>query len=121
MIDPTTADNALADVLWWLKGFAAANPPEERGEVAAMAENLRQIRQWLGSLEIGDKRLLGQNEHTFACVVTENELEVIIEGLHVQAPGSDRERSLEKARAIYQQFFGERRALLNSRNPEVPF
>ena len=120
MIDPTTADNALADVLWWLKGFAAAHPPEERGEVAAMAENLRQIRQWLGSLEIGDKCLLGQNEFTFACVLTEHELEVIIDGLR-STDGPSMLAALEKTQAIYKQFDGERRALLNGRNPEIPF
>ena len=120
MSDPTTADDRLADAIWWFKGFAAAHPAEERGEVAAMAENLRHIRLWLGSLEIGDRRLLGQNEFTFACVLTECELEVIIDGLR-STDGPSMLAALEKTQAIYKQFDGERRALLNSRNLEIPF
>lgn len=120
MMNPSNADDQLADALWWLKGFAAAQPIDDRGETLAMAESLRLIRDWLDRLSQGFDRLLGQNEHTFACVLTEHEIEVIIDGLRSDV-GEDRKIGLEKALAIYKHFDVERRKLLNSRNSEVPF
>jgi hypothetical protein len=123
VINPTTADNSLADVIWWLKGFAAAQPAEERnlrGEVAAMQENLRRVREWLDRLPVGLTRVLGRDQHTFACVLTEHELEVIIDGLRSNT-NEDRDQALEKVRAIHKQFSNECREMTARRDPEAPF
>lgn len=120
--DHEQADNALADALWWLKGFAAAAPNEHASNTAAgMAESLRDIRQWLGSLSLGDKRLLGTNERCFAVAMTEHEYEVLVDCLRPEARDTDFARAIECAAKITNQLNEERKRFVDDRNPEVPF
>ncbi|MES2289323.1 MAG: hypothetical protein V4530_06245 [Pseudomonadota bacterium] len=80
-------DAALADVIWWLKGFAAANGNMD-SDLAAMSGSLRRLRDWLGQLSRGEYRLLGLTEKTRAIVITEAELEVIFDGTRPQGDAS---------------------------------
>lgn len=102
----TEADNLLADALWWFKGFRAAQPADARDPTEALGDSLRSVREWLNRLPLGLNRLLGTSERTFACVITEHELEVIIDGLR-ENTGEDRELALAKVREIHKQFVAE--------------
>lgn len=120
--DHEQADSALADALWWLKGFAAAAPNEHASDTAAgMADSLREIRQWLGSLSLGDKRLLGTNERCFAVVLTEHEYEVLVDGLRSDRSSEDHAQAANYAAKITNQLNEERKRFVDDRNPEVPF
>lgn len=120
--DHEQADSALADALWWLKGFAAAAPNEHASNTAAgMAESLRDIRQWLGSLSLGDKRLLGTNERCFAVVLTEHEYEVLIAALRSERSSEERADAAHYAAKITNQLNEERKRFVDDGNPEVPF
>ena len=120
--DHEQADRALADALWWLKGFAAAAPNEHASNTAAgMAESLRDIRQWLGNLSLGDRRLLGTNERCFAVVLTEHEFEVLVDGLRSDANSNDHAQAANYAAKITNQLTEERKRFNDDRNPEVPF
>lgn len=105
-VNHTSADALLADAIWWFKGFRAAQPADASDPTDALGHSLLRVREWLNRLPLGLNRLLGTDERTFACVITEHELEVIIDGLLCN-DSKDREQALEKAREIHGQFLAE--------------
>lgn len=119
--DHEQADSALADALWWLKGFAAARPEDHECTAADLADKLRDTRQWLGHLSLGDKRLLGTNERCFAVVLTEHEYEVLVDGLRSDRSSEDHAQAANYAAKITNQLNEERKRFVDDSNPEVPF
>lgn len=115
------ADNALADALWWLKGYAAAASGEAQDDAQAMAEKLSDARRWLNDLTDGSKRMLGINERQLAIALTENEYEVIVDGLHDKENSGERLQALEITKPITAQLREERLSLIASQSGEVPF
>lgn len=120
-VNPTTAPDRIADAIWWLKGFSAAQKSRERSYTDSMARTLGEVKMWLERLPYGLERLIGQNERALACVITEHELEVIIDGLRGDA--NDRELALTKVRAIHTRFREEAKEHFRSQpeNSEVVF
>lgn len=119
-VNHTSADALLADAIWWFKGFRAAQPADASDPTDALGHSLLRVREWLNRLPLGLNRLLGTDERTFACVITEHELEVIIEGLLCHTK-EDRYQALEKAREIHKQFMAECKAVSARTKVEVPF
>ena len=113
----TDADNALADVLWWLRGFEAATTSDHDDTVHDLWTGLRNIRNWLSEMARGGHRLLGLSENARAIVITEAEFEAILDGLQRNTE-EDREAGRQTARAIFDQYAREARELAN---PTVPF
>jgi len=119
-VNHTTADALIADAIWWFKGFRAAQPADASDPTDNLGHSLLRVREWLNRLPLGVSRLLGTSERTFACVITEHELEVIIEGLICRTK-EDRDAALEKARAIHKQFMAECKEVTAHTYAEVPF
>lgn len=105
-INHSSADAMIADAIWWFKGFRAAQPADASDPTDNLGEGLRSVREWLDRLPLGLNRLLGTNERNFACVITEHELEVIMDGLNRNTI-EDRDLALAKVREIYKQFASE--------------
>lgn len=114
-----SADEQIADAIWWFKGFRAAMKLEDRDETDGLAENLRRLRDWLGGLPYGFTRLVGTADCALGCVLTEAEFEQVFDALR----GTDEEREVGLAtmRRVLDQFSNERRDLANARNKEIPF
>ena len=75
------AHGVIADMVWWLKGFAAARPPsidEGDGAHLKLRDDLGEVRQWLARIEQGKTRRIGDEQ---AIVLTYAEFEVIYDGL----------------------------------------
>lgn len=116
----TSADALLADAIWWFKGFRAAQSADAGDPTDDLGNSLRRVREWLNRLPLGLNRLLGTDERSFACVITEYELEVIIDGLRGNT-NEDRDLALAKAREIYTQFAAECKEVTARFKVEVPF
>lgn len=119
-INHSTADNLIADAIWWLKGFRAAQPADASDPTDNLGASLLRVREWLNRLPLGVSRLLGANERTFACVITEHELEVIIDGLRSNT-NEDRDLALTKVREIHKQFIAECNEVTARVYVEMPF
>lgn len=122
--DQESAAGALADAIWWFKGFAAAQPEFERATPAHLAENLRLARLWLEGLTCGGYRLLGVHDSAFAIALTEAEFEQLWDALRTDGSkqgAEEREAVRARLKPVLDQFNAERRALADSRNMEVPF
>lgn len=75
------AHGVIADMVWWLKGFAAARPPsidEGDGAHLKLRDDLGEVRRWLARIEQGKTRRIGDEQ---AIVMTYAEFEVIYDGL----------------------------------------
>ena len=79
------ADSALADMIWWFRGFRAATvnsdplaPTDQTFDLAGAALT---TRTWLKRLARGKARLLGINDSERAIVLTEAEFDTIFDGL----------------------------------------
>lgn len=116
----TSADALLADAMWWFKGFRAAQPADAGDPTDDLGNSLRRVREWLNRLPLGLNRLLGTSERNFACVITEHELEVIIDGLRSNT-NEDRDLALEKVREIHKQFVAECKEVAARPKVELPF
>jgi hypothetical protein len=78
-------DAALADALWWFRGFNAAHAAlQVSGSPFTGAEgldhHLREVRDWLKALSAGKRRVLGMTDRERAIVLTEAEFERVLDG-----------------------------------------
>jgi hypothetical protein len=113
--DVEQAHAALADALWWLKGFSSALP--ENPDARAMAESLRQVREYLTRIADGWVRRIGAER---AFVMSYADFEVLYDGIaHPRSTDTDRERAAEKMRALLAQYQAE--ACEAAANPQIPF
>lgn len=119
-VSHTSADALLADAIWWFKGFRAAQPADASDPTDDLGNSLLRVREWLDRLPLGLNRLLGTSDRAYACVITEHELEVIIDGLRGNS-NEDRDLALTKVREIHKQFVAECKEFTARINPEVPF
>ncbi|WP_374139445.1 hypothetical protein [Sphingomonas sp.] len=108
-MDHKEADSALADLLWWHKGFAAAH-----GIAAASGQGLpandpdlegraRRVREWISALCVGQRRTLGLDDRDRAIVITEAEFERLFDGLKFHDQEADYKIAAETAVNILQQ------------------
>lgn len=98
------ADSALADAIWWFKGFRAAHADND--PTCGMADDLRNARNWLSRLARGKTRLLGLTERAQGVVLTEYEFEVVFDALRDGSCEQDR----NLARPLIQNILDEIRA-----------
>jgi len=107
-------DAALADAIWWFKGYVAASNADV---TEGLVGRLRRGRQWIERLSFGDSRLIGTSEHQQAFAITEREFEQVMDALHPRSTKADREIAEAMLRRVHSKVIGERSA----RDPEVPF
>lgn len=119
--DQITADDRIADALWFFKGLAAgARDDETSAQASALAEGLAQVRHWLARVADGEHRLLGVHECNFRVVLAEHEFEKLVDAARDPSPGDPQIVRPIIAR-ICEQITLERRQFADRRNPEVPF
>lgn len=118
--DQITADDRIADALWFLKGFAAASNSGSSATAADLADKLNQVRRWINAISSGELRLLGTDERNFYIVLAEHEYEKLFDGV-MGADQRDREIGKEVLKLIHPQIDAERRAFANRNSIEVPF
>lgn len=81
--DVEEAREALADAVWWLKGFAAARPPsidEGAGEHRELEAKLGEVRRFLSRINRADVRRLGEET---AIVLSFAEFERLVDAVRV--------------------------------------
>jgi len=115
------ADNALADALWWLRGFAAALPEDQRGTVAGMANRLLETRRWLLDLAEGDARMIGTDENTIAFAIREVEFEHALDALRHPSTDAERQTAANMLSAAYEIVKRERSAAAAAKSKDIPF
>lgn len=109
------AHAALADALWWLKGFAAAS--EGHSEARAMADDLREARNYLDRIAEGQVRRIGDEK---AIVLTYAEFEALYDFVsHLDATEGEKERAVTTVRDVLAQY--QREADIARTLPEIPF
>lgn len=119
--DQLTADDRLADVLWFLKGMVAATNNEgTAAEVKGLADALAEVRIWLLGLADGHLRLLGRHDHDLRIVLAEHEFEKLVDAIKWPEK-EDRDIALQLIPTICSQFDFERKRFAARNNPEVPF
>lgn len=75
------ADSALADAIWWFRGYKASRPTDEYDQSFDLGTALLSARTWLKRLARGKTRLLGLNEREQGVALTYYEFEVIFDAL----------------------------------------
>lgn len=123
MSDPRFADSRLADVLWWLHGFNAAQPAmladfSPQPVSIDLASGIRGVRSWIEGLAKGRTRLIGTNDRELGAVLAEHELEVIHDGLREGAAPAELESARELVSKVLKQIGVEYREMLQG---EAPF
>lgn len=116
--DIEQAHAALADAIWWLKGFAAARPSdvdEGAGEHRHMEARLQDVRNWLHSLTTGSFRRLGDER---AIVLTYGEFERLVDASRPGSTRADIELAGETVRTVLDAYRDE---AMRSRNLDIPF
>lgn len=114
--DVEQAHAALADALWWLRGFASAAP--DNPETRDMAEGLRQVREYLDRIKGGWVRRIGDEQ---AVVITYAEFERLYDALaHPAASEADKPAAVEALKAIMHAYQAES-AAARKRSDEIPF
>ena len=118
--DQQTADDRIADALWFLKGFAAAANSESADTAADLANALREVRNWINAISSGDLRLIGTDERNFYIVLAEHEYEKLVDGVRSKG-GPDWEIAVELYNQITQRVRVEQDEFRRRRSDEVPF
>lgn len=116
--DINTATEALADAIWWFKGFAAARPPsmdEGSGEHVSLEGKLREVRQFLNALEEARFRRLGDEK---AIVIAYAEFERFVDAARPDATWQDLKSASDTAKAILEAY---RHEAESARNLNIPF
>ena len=111
------AQDALADALWWLKGFAAGQ--EDGTEARDLSDKLRLVREYLDNIAEGWVRRIGDER---AVVVTYAEFERLIDAFP-RSLQLDEEQEAGRAtvRAVLAKYQLEAREARDRANPEIPF
>ena len=121
MNQPRTHDDAIADVLWWMKGALAFVHSSERSTIQRMHDKLLAMREWQVRLGNEWNRVVrfGRDEKFPAAViaVTEAELDRIGDALSPQGTAEDREVGFRLVRAILQQV----RTEIDGSEDDLPF
>lgn len=115
--DIEMAREALADALWWFKGFAAARPPsidEGSGEHVALENQIREVRNFLGSINRASIRRLGEET---AIVLTFAEFERLVDAVRVPRP-AEMQAAIDTVEAVLAEYRIEE---ASARNLDVPF
>jgi hypothetical protein len=123
------AFDRLADIVWWMKGFAAARPPaidESDGSHLSLQDNADKLRIWIYDLASGRQRRLAYRDQE-RIIITLAELEQMRDGLEPLQEGAaehniriveQRERGYLTALNIVSQYAVEERS---ASDEEVPF
>jgi hypothetical protein len=114
---PQRHDNSLADVIWWLKGFAAAAEGEAGIEARQMHKQLNSVRDWHSHLSRGTLRMIGLDEETRAVAITERELEQI----HDALGGKQSAEQVAAASALTNKILGDLCREARTEFDEIPF
>lgn len=118
--DQQTAEDRIADALWFLKGFAAAASNEGADTALELANGLREIRRWIHAISSGDLRLIGTDERNFCIVLAEHEYEKLVDGVRSK-DARDIAIATELSKQITQRVQVEQEEFRNRHSPEVPF
>ena len=111
--DIEQAHAALADALWWLKGFGAI---KRKSAATDLSEQLREVRIWLGRITDGYVRRLGDEK---VVVITYGDFERLFDGLRENATDADRADGRAAAEMLLSQYGAEAREARNA--PDIPF
>ncbi|MGF7152651.1 hypothetical protein [Novosphingobium gossypii] len=117
------ADALLADVTWWFKGYrAGAQQIEAWGTLDptdGLGTAILGVREWIGRLARGKRRVLGISDRNLGVAMTEAEFERLHDGLREHSGDGDRALARETIELIYREFVAERREPKN--DGEIPF
>ncbi|MBK6800321.1 MAG: hypothetical protein IPG83_02220 [Novosphingobium sp.] len=116
--DQVTADDRIADALWFLKGFAAASSNDSAVIAADLSDKLNQVRKWITAISSGELRLIGTDERNFYIVLAEQEYEKLVDGVR-SIDAADKAIGMDVHQSIHPQIDAERRAF--AKRCEVPF
>jgi hypothetical protein len=124
-----TATASLADAIWWFKGFSAGtDSPSDSCQAAGLAEQLRQVREWLERIEEGKARLLVDSEtrrprwrEGGIVAMSYADFERILDGLKGNPSEQDRALALETMAKILAEWNAEDEAISRERNDDIPF
>ena len=111
------ANEALADAIWWFKGFAAARPPamdEGSGEHVALENKLREVRQFLHSIDRASIRRLGEET---AIVLSFAEFERLVDAVRVPRP-AEMQAAIDTIETVLAQYRIEEQS---ARSLDTPF
>jgi len=117
-----THDDAIADVLWWMKGALAFVHSSERGTIQRMHDKLLALREWQGRLGNEWNRVVrfdADDARAVAVIaITERELEILADAIKAD---SEKESSAgrELASAIFGQMAREMRS--SEATEDLPF
>lgn len=117
------AHDALADVLWWMRGYAAATSDHV---AHGMVDKLLNIQQWIDAVKWAGIRRLGDET---AIVVKFSEWEKICDFLIQQQRPTELEIAMGVARQVHGEYRKEaeqaseqaRQARISSENGDLPF
>lgn len=115
--DIETAREALADAIWWFKGFAAARPAsfdEGWGEHLTLENQMREVREFLSSINRASIRRLGEES---AIVLTFPEFERIVDAVRVPRP-AEIQAAINTVETVLAEYRHEEQS---ARNPDAPF
>lgn len=111
------ASEALADAIWWFKGFAAARPPamdDGSGEHVALEGQLLEVRQFLHSINRASIRRMGEET---AVVLSFAEFERLVDAVRVPRP-AEIQAAANTIEAVLAEYRSEE---ASARNPDIPF
>lgn len=112
------ADNALADAIWWFRGYKASRPTDDYDQSFDLGGALHSARTWLKRLARGKTRLFGLTEREEAVALTYGEFEVLYDALRERATAQDRDLGQELVKRVLDEISVERKA---DRDDEVFF
>ena len=115
MRDMQEARDKIADGLWWLRGFAAANHGD--AVAADLAEKLRSVHAYLADVQCGEVRRLGEET---AVVLTYPEFERLIDAVRVPRP-QEIKSAVDTIEAVLAAYSRESKQHARDMNPEIPF
>ena len=111
------ARDALADAIWWLKGFAAARPAsidEGSGEHVSLENKISEVRAFLASINRASIRRLGEET---AIVLTFAEFERLVDAVRVPRP-AEMQAAINTVEAVLAEYRMEEQS---ARNLDAPF
>lgn len=119
--DIEAARDALADALWWFKGFAAARPPsidEGAGEHRDLERKIGDVREFLTSINRASIRRMGEET---AIVLSFAEFERIADAIRGYNP-VERMSAIQTVETVFAEYSAEeKRHREDQRNPNIPF
>lgn len=115
--DVEAARDKIADALWWLRGFSAANP-ENSSIPAGLASDMTEVREYLNLLQHASVRRLGDEK---AVVLQYSEFEHLVDASRPGATRDDIAQAATTIRSVLGSYSREAQRARDDANPEIPY